>query len=334
MYTALNAVRVIRVLLIEDDLADKILLEALFAQIMREFPLRWTYKIDHATTLAAGLDRFLAHSYQVVITDLNLPDSQGMETLKRITRAMVNVPIVLLTGYADEAFALSAIQHGAQDYLTKGEFSHTFLMRTLHYAIERHRMEQRQAVLAEAQFAIQEPSELRALLTQIVQTVTDLLPASAGASIVLWNAEEERFITSASTVRNQTSDTTAQRVRKEGGASRWIVDNRRPLIVPDTSQDPFGANPMVDEFAIHSYVGVPVSNEDRCIGVLYALDYHLRDYTPNDLSFLMTLSNWAGLAVSRVELYDQLRAQTVDLTARTKIWQPFPIPWPMILKIC
>jgi PAS domain S-box-containing protein len=78
----------------------------------------------------------------VVLLDLGLPDSQGMETLTLARKASDNLPIVVLTGLDDERFALEAVRAGAQDYLVKGRFDSQLLVRTIRYAIERKRAEE------------------------------------------------------------------------------------------------------------------------------------------------------------------------------------------------
>jgi signal transduction histidine kinase len=73
---------------------------------------------------------------------------------------------------------------------------------------------------------------------------------------------------------------------------------------------------MLAEHGIKAFAGIPVMEENNCLGVLYALDSHVRVYTHNDLDFLSALANRAGLAISRVRLFEQLRAQAVDLAAQ------------------
>jgi two-component system cell cycle sensor histidine kinase/response regulator CckA len=74
-----------------------------------------------------------------VLLDLGLPDSQGLATLTRTQQAAKSLPIVVLTGQNDRAFAVEAVRSGAQDYLVKGRFDGDLLARTLYYAVERNR---------------------------------------------------------------------------------------------------------------------------------------------------------------------------------------------------
>ncbi|MFZ1756948.1 MAG: ATP-binding protein [Caldilineaceae bacterium] len=181
----------------------------------------------------------------------------------------------------------------------------------------------RQEALASIELAINEPDELQTTLERIVQIATDLLPASGGASILLWNQATETYTISASTVEGQPPSLAARRIRRQGGATRWILDNSQPVVVENTEQDPFSANSILKEFRLQAYAGVPVLAAGTCLGVLYAMEREPRHYHPNDIDFLATLAARAGTAISKVQLYEQLREtnlllhkQAADLAGR------------------
>ncbi|MEM9244568.1 MAG: EAL domain-containing protein, partial [Cyanobacteria bacterium P01_F01_bin.153] len=77
--------------------------------------------------------------FDVVLLDLNLPDSQGLDTLVQVQTAAPSLPTVILTNSKDDALAVEAIRHGAQDYLVKRQLQHGTLIRSIRYAIERKR---------------------------------------------------------------------------------------------------------------------------------------------------------------------------------------------------
>lgn len=178
----------------------------------------------------------------------------------------------------------------------------------------------RQAALAELELAINQRQQLQDLLARVAQTVTELLPATGGASILLWDETKEAFTMSCTTVPGQESKSPAHRVRSRGGASRWIVDHRQPVIVGDIRKDPFTANAMLPEFGIHAYAGVPLLAENEPVGVLYALDRQLREYSAADLAFLSTLAHRAATAISKVRLYESLQAakEIAEAASRAK----------------
>jgi len=122
----------IRVLLVEDSPTDADLLAIALEDIASA-----SFEIDTVETLAAGQQRLSEHPYDVVLLDLNLPDSYGVETCERAHQAAPLVPIIVLTGLADEERALAAFKVGAQDYLVKGLCDGPLLARAIRYAIER-----------------------------------------------------------------------------------------------------------------------------------------------------------------------------------------------------
>ncbi len=123
------------VLLVEDCPGDVGLCEAFLERAAT------THEITVATRLSDALDRLASHAFDVVLLDLNLPDSTGIDTLKCVRNADADVPIVLLTGNTDAELAVSCIRSGAQDYLLKNAVSTELLARTIAYARERKHLE-------------------------------------------------------------------------------------------------------------------------------------------------------------------------------------------------
>lgn len=170
---------------------------------------------------------------------------------------------------------------------------------TLDFA--RHRM----AALAEIEML--QTMELRATLARIVDITEWLLPATGGASVILWNAQEESYYISVTTVPGQHAQTTADHVRRQGGATRWIIDQRRPLAVPSLQKDPFGANPILKQFGLEAYIGVPLLAGDEVLGVLYAMERQPRIHSKNDLDFLKVLAGRAASAIVNARLFEKVQ---------------------------
>ena len=108
--------RNIRILLVEDDADDVWVMRNLLGD-------RWDgpFELVHVELLSAGIARCDEQPFDVVLLDLSLPDSHGLETFMTMHARIGDVPIVVLSGYADEATAVKAVQAGAQDYLVKGQ---------------------------------------------------------------------------------------------------------------------------------------------------------------------------------------------------------------------
>ena len=98
--------------------------------------------IEWADRLSKGLTRLVAKDIDVVLLDLNLPDSQGLGTFEKIHSAAQQVPILILTGFKDDAISLEAVRRGAQDYLIKSKFDGSLLVRAITYAVERKKLDE------------------------------------------------------------------------------------------------------------------------------------------------------------------------------------------------
>jgi phosphoserine phosphatase RsbU/P len=171
----------VRVLLVEDDHGDARLLREMLADAGAESSeLMWSQCLDEA------LQRLNAESFEVILLDLSLPDSQGLETFTNVHVHSPHVPIVVLTGLDDESTALTAMGGGAQDYLIKGHVDGQLLMRAIRYAIERQRLagaleQSRQEQLKlKDQFLSHVSHELRSPLTAIHGFVSILLDGLGG----------------------------------------------------------------------------------------------------------------------------------------------------------
>ena len=126
----------IRVLLIEDspDYASLVLRWLAAYEDQREFTLLWT------DSLSAGLARLAQGGIDLILMDLGLPDSDGLDTFVTLRSHEREVPIIVLSGTDGEAMALRTIQLGAQDYLVKSTCTPEHLIRTLRHALVRHEL--------------------------------------------------------------------------------------------------------------------------------------------------------------------------------------------------
>ncbi|CAA6603459.1 PAC domain protein [Rhodospirillaceae bacterium LM-1] len=128
----------IRVLVVEDNPGDAALIRYSLAE---SGPGK--FDISHAPSLAEAVERLAEVSPDVILLDLSLPDSYGLETVKRILElSPPKAAVVVLSGLDDEELALEAVKQGAQDYLVKGRSDGDVLRRAIRYAIERQRIEE------------------------------------------------------------------------------------------------------------------------------------------------------------------------------------------------
>lgn len=132
----LETEKVIRVLVIEDSPSDQLLIEAALGESPRVVfePTCVKRMADAKRALESG-------NFEVIVTDLGLPDSQGVDSVQSIVKLAAGIPVVVLTALDSDEVGLQALQYGAADYVVKGEMSGRTLTRTIRYAVDRSRIE-------------------------------------------------------------------------------------------------------------------------------------------------------------------------------------------------
>lgn len=158
--------QIFKVLLIEDDPDDIFLLQGMIEEAEEEMQ---TFKIETADRLSTGLARLAQGGIDMLLLDLGLPDSMGIDTLQAARAAAPDITIVVLTGHVDSYLGLEALQEGAQDYQVKGLVNGSLLVRSMRYSMERKRLEREKENLID---------ELKAALAK-VKTLSGMLPICA-----------------------------------------------------------------------------------------------------------------------------------------------------------
>ena len=128
----------IRVLLVEDNPGDARLIREMLAA-PAYFGVK--YQLSEAQLLSMAMQVCQNNRIDVILLDLNLPDSSGLQTLEDLNGMFPLVPLIVLTGLNDVELTMQSVQHGAQDYLPKEECTSQLLTRVIYYAIERKRIE-------------------------------------------------------------------------------------------------------------------------------------------------------------------------------------------------
>jgi signal transduction histidine kinase len=122
-----------KVLLVEDSTGDARLVMGLLKHVGSH-----TFSVTHVQTLADALRNLDKNATDLVILDLGLPDSTGLDTFQRLQAQRAGVPVVVLTGTDDDTVGTRAIHEGAQDYIPKNQLQGHLLVRSIRYALERH----------------------------------------------------------------------------------------------------------------------------------------------------------------------------------------------------
>ncbi len=127
----------LRILLVEDNPGDADLICEMLPTTEEN-----GFTVHCVTRLAEAVSHLKKVKTDIALLDLDLPDSRGIDTVRRARKAAPGMPIVVLTGNEDERMGIEAVQGGAQDFLVKGQTHHSQLSRVLRYAVERHYAEQ------------------------------------------------------------------------------------------------------------------------------------------------------------------------------------------------
>lgn len=134
--TQVNFAQPLNVLVVEDNQIDRRIIESMLHESASSIAL-----LKSTDRLESALKLLEEHAFDVVILDLNLPDSEGEDTLMRLSTKYPDVAIVINTGAYEDEMGLHTLSSGAQDFLVKGKYTAYVLNKALHYALERKRLE-------------------------------------------------------------------------------------------------------------------------------------------------------------------------------------------------
>jgi len=158
----------LQVLLVEDSLTDARLFQHVF---LRSSVGKWSLEIAERLSDAIGYCQ--SNTFDLVLLDLNLPDSEGLDTITKFNQAFPDIPIIILTAFDDEELALQAMARGAQDYLVKDQVTTYLLRRSIRYAMERSQIVQRMRDSEQATLkALEKEKELNQLKSYFVSMVS------------------------------------------------------------------------------------------------------------------------------------------------------------------
>lgn len=299
-----------RVLLVEDNLADAGLLLEYLSTDQNDGDV-----VMHVSRLSEGIAYLSVHPVDVVLLDLNLPDSQGADTFDRLHERTANLPVVVLSDGQNESVAKQTVQAGAQDYLNKSEINSAFLKRTLQHAIE-HQYERQ---LAKALSELYEPLiSPHATLADMAQEVLKRACQLTHSSIGLITSPIENQVIPILAL--MTEENGQFHPRPAPGVMEIAHDDRGHFLglwglILSTSEAHFDVcpadwvgipAPYLENQAIQQYLSVPVLWSERLVGQVVLLN-PLSKYNEQDLAATRRLAEFYGMAVQRCEAENALR---------------------------
>jgi signal transduction histidine kinase/DNA-binding response OmpR family regulator len=304
----------VRLLIIDDSAGDAELVRLTVGSLPGS-----PYDFVSADDLATGLAEVERCRPDIVLLDLHLPDSHGLETVDAVRGHAPTCPIVVLTGTSDINTAVQALRRGADDYLVKGDLSVPTLDRALRYAIERRRT---QVQLEGERKTIALLQEVGATLAaeldrdKLVQIITD-------ASTTLTGAQVGTFFYRVESVRGDAhmlfTVSGAARDAFEGGPARLdgplfepIFRGKQIVRLDDVRGDPRHGIPAghhvmpTGNLPVRSYLGVPVlSRSGRVIGGLFFGHAEPAKFTAEHEQLATGVASWAALAMDNADLFEK-----------------------------
>jgi len=282
-----------QVLLIEDNPGDADLVR------LRLVEGKSPVNVNCVNRLSDGLASLTRETPSVVLLDLNLPDSHGAETFRRVMDHAPTVPVVVLSGQDDEALAMKAVHHGVQDYLIKGDISSKQLERAIRYAVERQALlrsleiTQKQQLEFKNRFLSHVSHELRTPLTCIHQYVSLLVDGLAGPLAPDQADHLKTVLKSVNQLHAMIRDL-LEATRAESGKMR--IEPRCIALGELVQQTIAMMRPMADEKKIGLEIGLdqrlPLvhADPDRVLEVLINLVDNAIKFTPPEGSVMVQAS--------------------------------------------
>jgi signal transduction histidine kinase/response regulator of citrate/malate metabolism len=184
--TATTTVRepILRILLIEDNPGDIIIIRELLKLSGARF------KLTIAHSVSDSIDLLRTGNYDIILLDLGLPDSSGLETLREFVSLEFGPPVVVMTGLDDEDMALASLRYGAQDYLVKNRFGSENILKSIKYSIERKKLENLQkrnshqlSILSETTAALYGGDDIPSIYHLICNSIRRLIAGTYVVSV-------------------------------------------------------------------------------------------------------------------------------------------------------
>jgi class 3 adenylate cyclase/DNA-binding NarL/FixJ family response regulator len=320
----------IRILLIEDTPGDVELFKLALSRAER---VGFDFSLVHCDRLMGALDELQHQPFDIILSDLNLPDSRGTHTYTRLLSRAPGTPIIILTGHGDDELAVQAVQLGAQDYLVKNELNGAVLVRGIRYAIERQRLAtamlrakevlQSQNDTLQAQYGVtrilSEVPDLQTATPQILKAVSESLAWDMGE---LWMVEPEidrlRLVDlwhTADLDLGEFENFTRQRTFERGdGFSGRVWASGEPLWMADVMNYPnFPPLAIAARAGLHGGFGFPIRLGGEVLAVVTFFSRALRPPDTNLLNMFASIGSQMGQFIERRRAEAALRESETKL---------------------
>lgn len=323
----------LRILLVDDDQDEYILLQGLLADLYKENKeTTQRMVIEWVNSFEAAIGRLEQAVHDVYLVDYRLGPRNGLDLLNEVLGRGVQAPFILLTGHGSYDLDVEAMRRGATDYLVKGEVSAPLLERTIRYALERKRTEEtfrrnaeRAGLLASLSQAFAEAGldytkVLNTIARRIAETFED-------ACVIRLLSEDEKFLRAVAyfhpdpEIQARLSEVVLSTEQPaETGLIGQVFTRRQAALIPAT-QTPAAAPlftdwPYASRLDLHSLLVVPLNTPSRALGTLAMLRMRPHQpFTREDQHFFQDMGERAALAIENAGLYRDVAQRANELNA-------------------
>ena len=302
----------LRVLLIEDNPADARLIELMLNEEQRLGSGPTQFELVHAERLSTALARLSQTDFDILLIDLSLPHSRGIETVLQVRATVPQLPVVVLTGLDEEAIGMQAVQQGAQDYLVKGRIDRHLLVRAMRYAVERHRLKTQleqeacfAGALAEVGRGMISSLGTPVLLERLCCLTAEALECDFSHTW-LWQANEEAYVPVAgcgfSTEQWESlrllrlPRSAVERLQEEDRLQTILLDHRSRIL-----------SGLALQFGVTVVLYVALRRGDELIG-MQTSGYRGRTepFTPQQVRLACGVAHLASIALENARLFEEV----------------------------
>ena len=265
------------------------------------------YDVETAFTGQEGFKKMEEETYDLVITDLKMPDISGMEVLKKIKNNDPDIGVIMITGYSTAETAVEAIKLGAFDYLPK-PFTPDELISVVNKAIEKKKVlietKHLESAYRDATKAISSSLNLNEVLELIVKSVVNLLKVK-GCGVNLLDSARKKLET-------RVAFGLSEDYLAKGplGADKSVTESieGKTVFIKDIASDSRVQYPEeAKKEGIVSILSIPLKVEEKVIGVLRVYTGETRQFTNKEMDMVNKLAEQAGIAVVNAKLYKDIK---------------------------
>lgn len=337
--------------MIEDNQGDIRLIKEMLREQTFDSTLETCERLQTCVALLSS-----GNNYDVILLDLGLPDSQGIQTFKDVYTIAMQVPIIILTGFEDDTLASEAVRKGAQDYLVKGQFNGELLCRSITYAKERKRIEtelkkyrehleelvkERTKQLIQNQEALKYNNRKLLLLTSVT---SELLSSANPPKLVQKLCEETVNFLDCDVFFNFLVDEEKGMLHlnaytgvpaETANTIEWLsfgeavcgcaAQKGERIVCEDIPNVEDERTALVRSFGVKAYAANPIVANGKVIGTLSFGTKKKPTFTEDELSLMTTLTAQVSVAMQRMMSREQLvraeeqsRQQAEELKLQTK----------------